>query len=112
MKTRPILRYATAIAALCAIVLAVRVSYTTAERHGGLARVLPGAPLPDIYNAPAPVKMVSEAIASPFQAAAATLRPIAKAIFPSLWEAAPAPAAEDSAYAVRDNALRIVKESL
>lgn len=112
MNKRPIMRYAAAIAALCALVMAARVSYTASGRHDGLSRVLPGAPLPDMYYSPVPVQKVSEVFATPFEAAAERLRPIARAIFPSLWDADPAPPAEDSAYTVRDTAMRVVKESL
>ena len=116
MNKRPVIRYAAAIAALCAFVMAVRVSYTTAERREGLARVLPGAPLPEmdysgLFGAPAPVQKVSEALATPLQAAAKSLRPLAQAFFPSFWDA-PTPQGADTAYSVRDTALRVVKESL
>ena len=115
MNKRPILRYAAVITALRAFVMAARVSYTTAtEPRAGFARMLPGAPLPNeayfgLLSDQAPVRKVSEALATPFQAAAERLRPLARAIFPSLWEATPQ---EKPDYNVRDSALRVVKGSL
>jgi hypothetical protein len=77
---------------------------------------LPGEPMPQLdysglFSPPAPVVQVTNALMTPLEAAVERLRPLGHLLFPALWDE-PKPATGENAYAVRDNALRVVRSAL
>jgi hypothetical protein len=110
-------RYHLTLATVGALLIAAFVVGRVSEvGHGQRRYPLPGEPMPKVdygrlISPPPAVQEVTKAIVTPLVAASQSLRPLTEYLFPTYWDDPKAPASE-APYAVRDSALRMVRESL